>query len=67
MAKYYRQRRIIDSDDDETNAWGCVADRKTLCMESNRIEEMDKEIFIKNFSAEDRIIIEAYQSGSKQK
>ena len=67
VEKYYRQRRIIDEEDDETNAWECVADKKTLCMESDLIEEMDKEAVIKSLPAEDRIIIEAYESGSKQK
>lgn len=67
VEKYYRQRGMIDDEDDETNAWECVADRKTFCIESDLIEEMDKESVIKNLPAEDRIIIEAYENGSKQK
>lgn len=40
---------MIDEEDDETNAWKCVTDRKTLHMESDIIEEMDKEAVIKAY------------------
>lgn len=67
VEKYYFQRGIIDEEDDETNAWECVADKKTLCIESDLIEEMDKDAVIKSLPVEDRIIIEEYERGSKQK
>ncbi len=67
VEKYYRQRGVIDDEDDETNAWECVADKKTLCMESDLIEEMDKEAVIKSLPAEDRIIVKLYEAGIGQK
>ncbi len=67
VEKYYRQRGIIDEEDDEGNAWEFVANRKTLCIESDLVEEMDKETVLKNLPDEDRIILEAYESGFTQK
>lgn len=67
VEQYYRQKGIIDEEDNESNAWECVANRKTLCIESDLVEGMDKETLIKNLPDEDRIILYAYESGFKQK
>ena len=67
VENYYRQRGEIDEENDETNAWECVADKKTLCLESDLIEDMDKDAVLKKLTSEDRIILEAYESGYRQK
>ena len=64
---YYRQKGEIDEENDETNAWECVADKKTLCIENDIVEDMDKDAVLKKLTPEDRIILEAYESGYKQK
>ena len=42
VERYYRQRGDIDENDRETNAWECVADKRTLNFENDIIEELDK-------------------------
>ena len=57
VEKYYRQHGEIDEDDRETNAWECVADKKTLNFENDIIEELDKQALLSTLSGSDRIIV----------
>ena len=66
VEKYYRQRGEIDEDDRETNAWECVADKKTLNYENDIIEEMDKQTLLSTLSKSDRIIVKLYEAGVGQ-
>ncbi len=65
--KYYRQRGDIDEDDRETNAWECVADKKTLNLENDIIEELDKQALLSTLPKSDRIIVKLYEAGVGQK
>lgn len=67
VEKYYRQRGEIDEDDRETNAWECVADKKTLNFENDIIEELDKQALLSTLSKSDRIIVKLYEAGIGQK
>ena len=67
VKKYYRQRGEIDEDDRETNAWECVADKKTLNFENDIIEELDKKALLSTLSQSDRIIVKLYEAGVGQK
>lgn len=67
VEKYYRQRGEIDEDDRETNAWECVADKKTLNYENDIIEEMDKQGLLSTLSKTDRIIVKLYDVNYGQK
>lgn len=67
VEKYYRQRGEIDEGDRETNAWECVADKKTLNYENEIIEEMDKQALLSTLSKLDRIIVKLYEAGVGQK
>ena len=67
MEKYYRQRGEINEGDRETNAWECVADKKTLNYENEIIEEMDKQALLSTLSKLDRIIVKLYEAGVGQK
>ena len=67
VEKYYRQRGDIDENDRETNAWECVADKKTLNFENDIIEELDKKALLSTFSKSDRIIVQLYEAGVGQK
>lgn len=66
VEKYYRQRGEIDEDDRETNAWECVADKKTLNYENDIIEEIDKQALLSTLSKADRIIVSLYEAGVEQ-
>ena len=67
VEKYYRQRGEIDEDDRETNAWECVADKKTLNIENDIIEELDKQALLSTLSKSDRVIVKLYETGVGQK
>ena len=67
VEKYYRQRGEIDEDDRETNAWECVADKKTLNYENDIIEKMDKQELHSTLSKTDRIIVKLYEANYGQK
>ncbi len=67
VEKYYRQRGEIDEDDRETNAWECIADKKTLNFENDIIEELDKKALLSTFSKSDRLIVKLYEAGVGQK
>lgn len=67
VEKYYRQRGEIDEDDRETNAWECVADKKTLNFENDIIEELDKQALLDTLPKPDRIIVKLYEAGVEQK
>ena len=67
VEKYYRQRGEINEGDRETNAWECVADKKTLNYENEIIEEMDKQALLSTLSKLDRIIVKLYEAGVGQK
>lgn len=67
VERYYRQRGEIDEDDRETNAWECVADKKTLNFENDIIGELDKQALLSTLSKSDRIIVKLYEAGVGQK
>ena len=67
VEKYYRQHGEIDEDDRETNAWECVADKKTLNFENDIIEELDKQALLSTLSGSDRIFVKLYEAGVGQK
>ena len=67
IEKYYRQRSEIDEDDRETNAWECVADKKSLNFENDIIEELDKKALLSTLSQSDRVIVKLYEAGIEQK
>ena len=67
VEKYYRQRGEINEDDRETNAWECIADKKTLNFENDIIEELDKKALLSTFSKSDRLIVKLYEAGVGQK
>lgn len=67
VEKYYCQRCELDEDDKETNAWECVADKKTLNYDNDIIEELDKRALLFTLSNSDRIIVNLYEAGVGQK
>ena len=67
VERYYRQRGDIDDDDRETNAWECVADKKTLNFENDIVEELDKKALLSTLSKSDRLIVKLYAAGVGQK
>lgn len=67
VERYYRQIDEIDEDDRETNAWECVADKKTLNYANDIIAEMDKQALLATPSETDRKIIELYEADIGQK
>lgn len=67
VERYYRHCGEIDEDDKETNAWECVADKKTLNFENDIIEELDKKAVLSTFSKSDGIIVKLYEAGIGQK
>ena len=67
VERYYRQNGEIDEDDKETNAWECVADKKTLSYANDIIEELDKQALLATLSDSDIKIIELYEKGIAQK
>ena len=67
VEKYYRQRGEIDEDDKETNAWECVADKKTCNFENDMIEELDRQALLSTLSKSDRLIVKLYEAGVGKK
>lgn len=66
VERHYCQRGDIDDEDDETSAWECVADKKTLNFENDIIEQLAKQALLSTFSESDRKIIELYEAGIGQ-
>lgn len=67
VESYYRQKGQIDEDDRDTNAWECVADKKTLNIQNDIIEEIDKAALFSTLSKTDRLIVKLYEAGFGQK
>lgn len=65
--RYYRQKGEIDEDDRETNACECIADKRTLNLENDIIEQLDKQSLLSTLSEADKKIIELYDAGIGQK
>lgn len=66
VERHYCQCGDIDDEDDETSAWECVADKKTLNFENDIIEQLDKQALLFALSEADKKIIELYEMGIGQ-
>ena len=67
VESYYRRKGQIDEDDRETNAWECAADKKTLNIQNDIIEEMDTAMLLSTLSKTDQLIVKLYETGFGQK